>query len=257
MALFWRIWLAVTLVNLVVLTIFVGLATLQFGNINSNLVGERLVVLAERTAAPFKAAAKLGLSLSTVRNAEALLERARQTDAAILAIHVFDNAGRIVQSTAKPPPTAIPAKALAARAVASGAPWHIESDEIVLSSIDIIARDKITVGGVLIVYPRSSSVTQIRAIGAELALTTILILLVSAVISAILLRLSLGKQIRLYESIDSAVTNFERGAWRSAAGRPSFMVGSDVDELSHLLEAAEISYQAAGRELGSGRKDSL
>src|SRR3546814_1835454 len=97
MALFWRIWAAVTLVNLAVLTIFVGLATLQFGNINSDLVGERLVVLADLTAAPFEAAAKIGLPLSTVRNADALLERARQTDGAILAIHVFDAAGRIVQ----------------------------------------------------------------------------------------------------------------------------------------------------------------
>jgi len=257
MALFWRIWLAVTFVNLVVLTIFAGLATLQFGNINSDLVGERLAVLAERTAAPFKAAAKIGLPLSTVRNAEALLERARQTDGAILAIHVFDNAGRIVQSTDKQPPAAISTKALAARAVAAGAPWHLESDETFLSSIDIIARDKITVGGVLIVYPRSRSVTQIRAMGAELAFATIVILFASAIISLFLLRLSIGKQIRLYESIDSAVQNFERGAWRSAAGRPSLVLESDADELDHLLKAAEISYQAAGQELTPDQKDSL
>ena len=257
MALFWRIWLAVTFVNLVVLTIFIGLATLQFGNINSDLVGERLAVLAERTAAPFKEAAKIGLPLSTVRNAEALLERARQTDAAILAIHVFDNAGRIVQSTAKPPPAEIPARALNARAIAGDAPWHIEAGETFLSSIDIITRDKITVGGVLIVYPRSSSVTQIRAMGAELAFATIVILFASAVFSLFLLRVSIGKQIRLYDSIDRAVTNFERGAWRSAAGRPPLSLESDADELDHLLESAEISYQAAGRELGPDQKDSL
>jgi len=256
MALFWRIWLAVTFVNLAVLTIFIGLATLQFGNINSDLVGERLMVLAERTVGPFKAAAKIGLPLSTVRNAEALLERARQTDSAILAIHVFDNAGRIVQSTDKQPPAEIPAKALAARAAAGGAPWHIESDEIFLSSIDIIARDKMNVGGVLIVYPKSSSVTQIRAMGAELALATILILFVGTVLSLFLLRLSIGKQIRLYDSIDRAVMNFERGVWRSAAGRTSPDVEGEED-FGHLLEAAEMSYQAAGRELGSDRKDSL
>ena len=257
MALFWRIWLAVTFVNLVVLSIFVGLATLQFGNINSDLVGERLAVLAERTAAPFNAAVKIGLPLSTVRNAEALLERARQTDTAILAIHVFDDAGRIVQSTDKPPPTEIPAKALAARAVSGGTPWHIESGEIFLSSIDIITRGKITVGGVLIVYPRSSSVTQIRAMGAELALATILILLFGALLSLFLLRLSIGKQIKLYDSIDNAVTSFERGAWRSAAGRSSLCIESDADELSHLLEAAEQSYQAAGRELNPNEDESL
>lgn len=77
MALFWRIWSAVILVNLAVLTLFVGLAILRFDSINSGLVGERLAVLAGRTAAPFQAAAKIGLPLSTVRNADALLERAR------------------------------------------------------------------------------------------------------------------------------------------------------------------------------------
>jgi hypothetical protein len=256
MALFWRIWLAVIFVNLVVLSIFVGLATLQFGNINSDLVGERLAVLAERTAGPFKAAARIGLPLSTVRNAEALLERARQTDAAILAIHVFDNQGRIVQSTDKPPPAEIPAKALSGRAAAGGAAWHIESDESFLSSINIVARDNKNVGGVLIVYPKINSVTHIRAMAAELAFATIAILFVGAVLSLVLLRLSIGRQVRLYDSIDSAVTNFERGAWRSAAGRPSLSTEGDSEDLGHLLETAEMSYQAAGRELGPDQKDS-
>jgi hypothetical protein len=115
MALFWRIWTAVMLVNLVVLTLFVGLATLQFDSINSGLVGERLAVLAGRTAAPFQATAKIGLPLSTMRNADALLERARQTDDAILAIHVFDAAGSVVHSTAAAAPAKIPPEARAAR----------------------------------------------------------------------------------------------------------------------------------------------
>lgn len=255
MALFWRIWFAVSFVNLFVLTIFVGLATLQFGNINSDLVGERLAVLAERTAGPFNAVAKIGLPLSTVRNAEALLERTRQTDGAILAIHVFDNKGRIVQSTDKQPPAEIPAKVLAARAAADGSSWHIESDKTFFSSIDIVARDKMVVGGVLIVYPKSSSITRIRAMGAELALATLLILFVSAVLSLFLLRLSISKQIRLYDSIDNAIMNFEQGAWRSAAGRLSPEVESDGEELGHLLKTAELSYQSAGRELGFDQKD--
>lgn len=124
MALFWRIGAAVTLVNLAVLTLFVGLATLQFDSINSGLVGERLVVLAGRTAAPFQAAARIGLPLSTVRNADALLERARQTDDAIMAIHVFDAEGRIVHCTDAAPPAAIPALVAAARYAAGGTAWR-------------------------------------------------------------------------------------------------------------------------------------
>lgn len=249
MALFWRIWAAVTLVNFAVLTIFVGLATLQFGNINSDLVGERLLVLAGRTAGPFEAAAKIGLPLASVRNADALLERARQTDDTILAIHVFDAGGQIVHSTATPAPVAIPAEAFAARAAAGDAPWHRETAEGFLSGIAIVSRDNILVGGILIVYPGGGNITRVRAIAAELGLTAIAVLLTAAALSALLLRLGLRRQIRLFEAMDATIGNFERAAWRSAAGRPAAITEYDARELRSLLEAAEARYRAAGRAL--------
>ena len=257
MALFWRIWTAVILVNLAVLTLFVGLATLQFDSINSGLVGERLVVLAGRTAAPFQAAAKIGLPLSTVRNADALLERARQTDDAILAIHVFDAAGRVVHSTATPAPAAIPPEALAARAAAAGAPWHSETEGGFLSSIDIPARGGATVGGILIVYPGGGNVTRVRAMGAELALAALAVVLAAAGLSALLLRLGLGRQIRLFEAVDAAIADFERGSWRSAAAGAAAPVPVDdgTAELRQLLDAAEARYRATGRAIAAIRED--
>jgi len=249
MALFWRIWGAVTLVNFAVVTIFVALATLQFGNVNSGLVGERLVVLADRTAAPFKAAARIGLPLSTVRNAGALLERARQTDDAILAIHVFDVTGRIVHSTVTPPPTVIPAEAQFARAAADGAPWHHETTDGFLSSIDIVSRDGSTVGGILIVYPAGGNLTRIRAMAAELGLTAIGVLIIAAVLSALLLRLGLRGQIKSFEVIDNSIRKFERSAWRSAAGRPPDVAKGGDEELRVLLDAAETRYRTVGQAL--------
>lgn len=249
MALFWRIWAAVTLVNLAVLTIFVGLATLQFGNINSDLVGERLVVLAGRTAAPFEAAAKIGLPLSTVRNADALLERARQTDGAILAIHVFDAAGRVVHSTMDPAPAAISPEALATRRASKSAAWHRETSEGFLSSIDIASRGGQSAGGILIVYPRAGSLIQVRAMAAELALAAIAVLLTSAALGALLLRLGLVRQITLFRKVDADILDFERGAWRGAAGRPAAAAGDDSDELRSLLALSERRYLAAGRSL--------
>ena len=252
MALFWRIWTAVILVNLVVLTLFVGLATLQFDSINSGLVGERLAVLAGRTAAPFQAAAKIGLPLSTVRNASALLERARQTDDAILAIHVFDQAGNIVHSTDAAAPAAIPAEALSARAAAAGGTWHSEIDDGFLSSIDIPARGGASAGGILIVYPGGGNITQIRAMGAELAVAALAVLIAMAAASALLLRLGLGRQIRTFEAIDGAIADFERGAWRSAAaGTVSPPAGGATAELRQLLDEAEASYRTAGRALAA------
>ncbi len=260
MALFWRIWAAVTLVNFAVLAIFVTLATLQFGNINSGLVGERLLVLAERTAAPFKAAAKIGLPLSSVRNADALLERARQTDDAIQAVHVFDAGGQIVQSTAAAPPFSIPAEAFHARASAEGAPWHRETAEGFLSSIDILAPDGTPAGGILIVYPGGGSLTRILAMGAELALAALTVLLISSGLSALLLRLGLRRPIRQFREIDEAIVGFERAAWRSAAGQPAADEAAaetaQASELRGLLQAAEARYRAVGRALAAHREES-
>jgi len=214
-------------------------------------------VLAGRTAAPFKAAAKIGLPLSTVRNAGALLAQARQTDDAILAIHVFDAAGRIVHSTATPPPATIPPEAIAARAAAGRMPWHRETAEGFLSSTDIASRAGISTGGILIVYPGGGNVTRIRAMAAELALAGIAVLLAGAVFSALLLRLSLGPQIRSFEAIDSAVADFERGAWRGAAGRAAPVAEGDTGELRSLLAEAETRYHANRRALAAARNDTI
>lgn len=251
MALFWRIWAAVAVVNLAVLTVFVGLSTLQFNNINSGLLGERLVVLAGRVAQPFQAAARLGLPLSTVRNANALLERAHQTDDAITAIHVFDVDGRIVQSTATSPPESISSDALVARSREAGSAWHRETDAGFLSGVGIFSGDGTPVGGVLVVYPLESGITRVKAMAADLSLTALAVLIATTVIAIPLLRLSLNRQIRLFEAIDSDISRFERDSWRSAAG-PSPVVECDaVEGLGSRLSQAETRYRTLGRVFAS------
>jgi len=252
-ALFWRVWAAVMLVNFAVLSGFVALATLQFGSINSTLVGERLGVLAGRTVAPFEAAVRIGLPLSSVRNANALLERARQTDDSIVAIHVFDAAGGIVHSTASPAPGESTLQPAQARAVAPGVPWNLETGDVFLSGINIAGQDGASAGGILIVYPGGGNVTRIRAMAAELELPALAVFLVSITLGAIALRLGLRRQIRAYARIDGAVANFERSAWRVAAGGRETNVMADAAELRQLLDAAETRYRAVGR--GLARED--
>ena len=249
MALFWRVWAAVMLVNFAVLSGFVALATLQFGSINSALVGERLGVLAGRTVAPFEAAVRIGLPLSSVRNANALLERARQTDDSIVAIHVFDAAGGIVHSTASPMPGESPVQPAQARAVARGVPWNLETGDGFLSGLNIAGQDGTSAGGILIVYPGGGNVTRIRAMAAELEFPALAVFLVSITLGAVMLRLGLRRQIRAYARIDDAVANFERSAWRVAAGGYEADVTANPAELRQLLDAAETRYRAVGRVL--------
>lgn len=256
MALFWRIWAVVSSVNLAGMAIFVGLATLQFDQVHSDLVGERLVVLAKRTAAPFTAAARINLPLSSVRNAAVLLERARQTDDLITAIHVFDADGSIIHSTATPSPSAIPPIAAAARLGTSGVPWYRETDDGFLSSIDIPGPGGRTAGGILVVYPSGGNTVNVRAMAAELALAAIAALALASVFSGIFLRIGLRKQIAAFQAVDEAIAGFERDSWRSAAARARLQDGpDDGGELRLLLDAVDRSYRDVGHAVAAGGRD--
>jgi hypothetical protein len=248
MALFWRVWVAVCAVNFAVLALFVFLATLQFDSVNSGLLGERLHVLASRTAAPFEAAARIGLPLSTVRNADALLERAKQTDNEILGILVFDQSGVVVHGADDLVEKLMPPEALDARLAASGAPWHVSTKNRFLSSIDILHADGTSAGGILITYPTKSNVTQIRAMVAEIGLIGIAIFLGAAVLSWLLLRVGLRKQINAFEAIEDAIADFERGAWRSAANQTPATKEAQSD-FRILLDGAETRYRSTGKAL--------
>ena len=252
---FWRIWIAVVLVTLAVLAVFVLLATLQFQNINAGLTGDRLTVLADRTAGPFKAPAKIGLPLSSVRNADALLERARQTDRQIIAVHVYDSGGKIVHSTMSRAPDGIPAPALSAMQSADGGRWQISNGQTFISGVNIPDMVGRTAGGVMVVYPTSGHLTQVRAMAAELGFAALGGLIVVAMVGAVLLRLLLGRMFRNFQKIEDDITEFERNAWRSAAGSVISENGdsTDPEKLGNLLSQAEAAYRNAGKDLAKQR----
>lgn len=251
MAFLWRVWLAIAAVNLTVLMLFVGLASLQYDAVHSSLVGERLTVLAARTAAPFEQAMRIGLGLGSVRNADALLEQARQTDEAIAAIHVFDREGRILRSTDRTPPATIPPLALAARTEAQGTPWHRAGGGAFLSSVEITARSGTSVGGVLIVYSAAQSAVRVSAMTTDLIMVGLLVLAGSMVAAAVLLRFGLRRQVDAFQAIEASIDSFERAAWRSAAAASPDTAGAPGGDLARLIETTEQQYRAAGRALAA------
>lgn len=256
MALFWRIWAAISLVNLLVLSVFLGLAALQFASINSTLVGERLVVLATRTVAPFAASVRLGLPISGVRNAPTLLERARQTDEDIVALHVFDAEGHIVHSTINPAPAAIPAEAIAARQSARGAPWYRESPDGFIGGADVSMADGSSVGGILIVYPGRGNDTQVRSMITELLGGAFWALLAASVLGTLILRFSLRDSIRHFTAIDATYNEFEFNNWRHAAGREETAPPDDPTVLSNQLRSAAARYRATGQTMAAAKDKS-
>lgn len=256
MALFWRIWFAVSLVNVLVLAIFLGLAGLQFASINATLVGERIVVIASRTAAPFAASVRLGLPLSEVRNAPALLERARRTDEDIVALHVFDDAGQIVHSTASAAQAAISPDATAARRAARGAPWFRETPEGFIGGVDVKAADGSSNGGILVVYPGLGNLTQVRSMIAQLLQGALMTVMISAVFGTLLLRYGLAGAIRQFHAIDTTYGDFERGTWRRSAGSGWTPTAPGLPSLAEQLRSAEASYRATGQAIAAAEDQS-
>lgn len=251
--LFWRIWTAIVLTTLAVLALFVLLATLQFQSINASLTGDRLAVLANRTAEPFLTPARIGLPLSSVRNAAALLERARQTDQEILAVHVFDASGQIVHSTESPTPASIPPSAQDAMHRGDTSRWQLFDGVSFIGGVTIVDGGGELAGGVMIEYPAAGHRTQVRAMAAELGFSALGGLVAFAVAAALLLRLSLRRLFRKFGHIETEIIEFERSAWRSAAGAPptANAQGEGFGVLRQGLRDAEATYRSLGNKLTS------
>ena len=100
MALFWRIFGTLVAVTALSLVVFVGLATVQYDAVLAGLMRDRISVIVQNIAEPLRAVVDLGLPINRKRDAAALLERTRQSETEIVGIHLFDNQGNIVLSTA-------------------------------------------------------------------------------------------------------------------------------------------------------------
>src|SRR3546814_7114426 len=80
------------------------------------------------------------------------------------------------------------------------------------------------------------------------------VLLSSAAFIALLRRLGLQRQIKLFETFDAAIVDFERDTWRAAAGRPVVPAeDDDGGDLHGLLATSERRYISAGRSLAAAR----
>ncbi len=257
MSVFWRSWITVVILVATVLAVLATLSTLQFETILSHFIHQRLSVLAQTSQASFRTAVGLGLPLSSVRNAAAILEQARQTDPNISAVHVFDASGRILHSTDPNHTTSVRAETLFTQSASEGDTWRTETDEHFLSGIRIRNLSKKTVGGLMIVYPKTDLSTSVGAMTARLAIYAVGVLIVIGVIGIGVLWFGLRDLVRVFTGIESVFAAIEHREWRRVAGgsdpmpEPVRGLGVDTGELKRLLQSAEEQYVTAGRSLAA------
>jgi hypothetical protein len=257
MSLFWRSWLIVSVLIVVVLGALSILAALQFNRIESNLIRGRLAVLATTVQAPFQSAVRLGLPLASVRSAAAILERPRITDPQIAAIHVFEPTGRIIHSSETDPPTSVRAEVLFAISDANQSAWSVDAGDFIFTGMKINNAAGATVGGVVVAYPKIDLLKSVQAMIARLLLYSALTLGLMSVVALALLRFGLAEPIAFFAAVDETLDGFERDFWRRPAAGAYVSsphesgLGFDTQEIARLLHEAEESYLRGGQELAA------
>ncbi|WP_435259447.1 hypothetical protein ACSBLW_06665 [Thioclava sp. FR2] len=219
------------------MAIFVGLILLQFQNIQHKLLAERVAVLATNTAQPFNAATSIGIPLASVRNAGALLERARQTDDAITAILVVDAEGNL-QHRAGNDDTAF--VELAQPEDWAAGTVNLFDDGRIVSFNPIVWSPGERPGAIVVALDGSASINRTWAMGAELAAAAIAFFTLASMLIAVGLRTAFASEISAFAAIERDVELFDRDTW--------MVDGAELEEggeLHRVLNNTYAQYRAS------------
>lgn len=251
-----RIFPAIYSVVVASLLAFIALAVLQFNQINSEMEREKVGILASRVAAPFEAAATIGLPLSSVRNAGVLLERARQLDTAIEGVFLFGADGALLTSAASPGVDSAPLGASLRGPAGAPRTWSGDTSHGYYAGVRLMSSAGDLVGGVAIAYSGREGISQSWAIVGKLLLSGLIFAIVAAPLIWLALRRALRGVLSSYDEIDSELGQVERASWLwpDPAG-PAPRQGASPS-LGQLFRAAEARYRdAAGGEVGPADPD--
>jgi hypothetical protein len=147
LSILWRSWLTFSVVMATVLAVLATLSILQHNAILSDLIRQRIAVVAHTTAASFRSIVDLGLPLSTIRNGDEIVARARESDPRIGAIHVFEPTGRKVYTTGEDRTEPVSRAILRAQDLADGAAWSVETAHELTFSREASRRNAAPVNG--------------------------------------------------------------------------------------------------------------
>ena len=246
---------AATAIILLVVAVFIGLAVFHFNQIRSGLERERLAVISDRVAAPFETAASIGLPLSTVRNVEPILERALQTDSAIIAVHLLGVDGQTLATTSESGPS-IAREALRSGMAIPEPTWSGRSaGNFFFGSVISDAAGR-QAGAVVVEYSGAEAKTAGWAMAGQLATAGVLFAALASVFAAALLRLGVRREIRAFEDIGRDIAGYQRRSWRDAFTAREATEGRDTDLAVQLAEAERAYRQAMKRNRHGPREPS-
>ena len=238
MSILWRSWITFTAIIATVLIALAVLSSLQHNALYSDLIRQRLSVVAQTSAASFQSVVKLGLPISMVRNASELLTRAQQTDSEISAIHAFNPSGIIVKTTDPTHPGTVPKQVVQAQYLAETSEWSVESDSELFSGVNILNAQGSTVAGIVVVYPKQEFESRSNAVINHIAITTLGLLIIFSAAAWLLLRLRLAGAIRALSRLDSLLTAIRHDDHSTQPAQP--MTETQAAKLGFLRKSIRI-----------------
>ena len=258
MSILWRSWITFTAIIATVLITLAILSAFQHNALYSDLIRQRLSVVAQTSADSFQSVIKLGLPISTVRNASEILARAQQTDPQINAIHAFNPSGIIVKTTDPAQPRNVPQEVVQAQSLSDSGEWSVESDTELFSGVNISNAQGATVASIVVVYPKRKFETHSSAVVENIATTTLGLLVIFSAAAWFLLRLRLGGAFRALSRLESLLTAIRHGDHHAQPPQPmnetqAAMLGflrDDIETMEDNLHRANQNYTTVMNKLG-------
>jgi predicted MFS family arabinose efflux permease/HAMP domain-containing protein len=253
-----RSWLAFSIVIAIVQVVLGLLAILQHNAVFSDLLRQRISVIAQTTATSFKPIVDLGLPISMIRTGNAIIARPLKMDTEIRAVHAINPSGYIVYTTDGSRPKSVPREVMQAMEMSDSIKWSTETSEDIFSGFNVVGRDGSVSGSVVVVYPKDRLAAASRTILAETIRTALAIWTVFSALSYLLLRLLLAAPQRTIASLD-VDSRGESGAESSmgldvkSPAKSRFwpgLFGQEIAQLRQNLGAAAKRFDEASRALG-------
>ena len=249
-----KAFLGLFLVMFVVMSLFFMMSRLKFETTLTHLVQSRLTVLSESVADPLEAAMDLGLSLSELRNADALITRAKENDSRIDAVDVFDLSGEILFSTT-PDRLGRPVKAevLDAQLQTDMQAWELSGDTTFSSGMTLTNNIGQNVGGVLITYSKTEIFSKVADLGESLITNMLAIVALFSGLAYFVIKKVFGDLDQYMGQIDDAMEAFPElmvtESDTPVAG--SDQAALDSNDMQIKLRAVASQFARANREIDS------
>lgn len=248
-----RSWIITTFVIGVAQSVLSLLLVLQHDALYSELLRQRVAVIAQTTAETFRPILDLGLPISMLRDGHLIVARGFDIDPEIKAVHAVNPAGIIVHTTGSKPATLSNDLMLAMR-LADGDFWGHETNDLIYSGFSIRrGENEPPAGAVVVEYPHDPLDVASENIVRTSLRGALVIFIGTSAFAFLLIYLALDRPRR---RLSKLLIAFGSGSARTVAvshgpSQDSGVIDAEFSRLERSLHDANKAYDTAQRAIAT------